>query len=69
MSILEVKKMSLCEKFQIMELIWADLRDHVDALDIPKEHKQILDSRRGRVSSGKASIQDWDQEKHSIGKP
>lgn len=59
MSILEVEK---------MELIWADLRDHVYALEIPKEHKQILDSRRERVSSGNASIQDWDQVKYSLGK-
>lgn len=69
MSISEVNNLSLREKFQVMELIWADLRDHVDKLDIPTAHKQLLDSRQERVTSGMASIQDWDQVKHSIGKP
>ncbi len=68
MSITEVQNLSLREKFQVMELIWADLRNHVDSLDMPTAHKQLLDSRQERVSSGKATIQDWEQVKDSIGK-
>ncbi|NOX99439.1 MAG: acyl-protein synthetase, partial [Verrucomicrobia bacterium] len=40
-----------------MELIWDDLRKHVDTLEMPTAHKQLLDSRQERVSSGKATIQ------------
>jgi len=69
MSIAEVHKLTLREKLQFMEAIWLDLRDHVDGLDVPKAHRDLLDSRRERVASGKASIHDWDQAKHNIGKP
>ena len=69
MSIAEVKKLTLREKIQIMEAIWIDLRQHVDGLDAPKEHRDLLDSRRNRVAAGQASIRDWDEVKHSVGKP
>lgn len=69
MSIAEVNKLTLREKLQFMEAIWNDLREHVDALDAPKAHRELLDSRRERVASGSASIRDWDQVKHTIGRP
>jgi hypothetical protein len=68
MSIAEVNKLTLREKLQIMEAIWVDLRQHVDVLDAPKEHRDLLDSRRGRVDSGQAALHDWDQVKHTIGR-
>lgn len=69
MSIAEVQKLPLREKLQIMEAIWLDLRQHVENLDAPKAHRDLLDSRRERVASGKVSIRDWDQVKHTIGRP
>ena len=69
MSIAEVNKLTLREKLQIMEAIWIDLRQHVDALDAPQEHRDLLDSRRNRVASGHAALHDWDQVKHTIGRP
>ena len=66
MSIAEVNKLTLREKLQIMEAIWIDLRQHVDALDAPPEHRDLLDSRRDRVASGQAALHDWDQVKHTI---
>ncbi|MCJ8329096.1 MAG: addiction module protein [Lentisphaeria bacterium] len=52
-----------------MEAIWLDLRDHADTCPIPAEHLEILEKRRERLSSGEASIRDWDQIKNSIGRP
>ena len=68
MSIAEVNNLTLREKLQIMEAIWIDLRQHVDALDAPQEHRDLLDSRRDRVASSQAALYDWDQVKHTIGK-
>ena len=68
MSISDVKDLSLIEKFQIMEAIWADLREHVDSSPVPQAHKDLLDARRLRVETGEASIRDWDVVKNLIGK-
>lgn len=54
-------KLSLREKLQFMVAIWEDLRRRVDAMDVPEEHRQILDERRSLVASGEAMILDWDQ--------
>lgn len=68
MSTIELSKFSLREKLQIMESIWEDLRNHVDRLEVPQSHKDILDERRRRIDSGEAKIYSWDDVKHSIGK-
>ncbi|NQZ67607.1 MAG: addiction module protein [Lentisphaeria bacterium] len=69
MTIADLQNLSLHEKLQIMEAIWLDLRDHADTCPIPAEHLEILEKRRERLSSGEASIRDWDQIKNSIGRP
>ena len=68
MTVAEIKKMSLKDKLQIMEVIWQDLRDHVDKCPISPKTRDMLDYRRERVASGKASLQDWDTVKHNIGR-
>ncbi len=67
MSISEITHLPLREKFQIMELLWADMRSSVDSAGTPKEHQELLDSRRSRVSRGEASLMDWDRVKNTIG--
>lgn len=69
MSIADVRKLPLRDKLEIMEEIWIELREHVEELDVPAAHRELLDSRRERAASGKASIRDWDQVKHTIGRP
>lgn len=68
MSTVELSQFSLREKLQIMQSIWEDLRSHVDRIEVPQSHKDILDERRRRVESGEAKLLDWDQVKHSIGR-
>lgn len=69
MSIADVRKLPLREKLEIMEEIWIELREHVEELDVPVTHRKLLDSRRERAAAGKAAIRDWDQVKHTIGRP
>ncbi len=68
MSAIELSQFSLHEKLQIMQQIWEDLSSHVDASEVPQSHRDILDERRRRVSSGEAKLLDWDQVKGTIGK-
>ena len=67
MSLAEVAELSLREKLQIMEAIWADLSARVGQFEIPPEHLELLDSRRTRVASGVSKLHDWDSVKHTIG--
>lgn len=67
MSLTEVAKLPLREKFQIMEAIWADLSQRMEEFEIPAEHKALLDARRERVASGESTLHDWDTVKNTIG--
>ena len=68
MSLAEVAKLPLREKFQIMEAIWADLSERAEQFEIPPEHEKFLDARRTRVTAGESALQDWDAVKHNIGR-
>ena len=69
MSLAEISKLSLREKFQIMESIWGDLREVADGFDTPKDHRDLLDARRQRVQSGDVRIHHWDDVKSNFGPP
>jgi hypothetical protein len=68
MSVAEVSKLPLRERFQIMAAIWADMAKVVDGLDIPEEHLELLEARRSRVENGEDKLLDWDTVKHHIGR-
>jgi putative addiction module component (TIGR02574 family) len=67
-SITEISQLSLREKFQIMELLWDDMRSSIESAETPEEHKDLLDSRRKRAASGEVSLLDWDQVKNTLGR-
>ena len=68
MSLAEVAKLPLREKFQIMEAIWADLSERMEQFEIPPEHEKLLDVRRARVAAGESTLKEWDAVKHNIGR-
>jgi len=68
MSITEISNLPLREKFQIMELLWDDMRSSVESAGTPEEHKALLDSRRKRVTDGDVPLMDWDRVKNTIGR-
>ena len=68
MNVAEVQSLPLREKFQILEVIWADLNSRIDSAPVSQSERTLLDSRIERVDSGAAAILDWDDVKHSIGK-
>lgn len=67
MSIAEVRKLPLREKFQILEVIWDDLSAHMEEIAVSPAVCELLDSRLERIANGSAEVHDWDSVKFSIG--
>ena len=68
MSLIQLSQYSLREKFQIMQSIWEEMREHAESSQVPQCHKDLLDERRRRVESGESTLLEWDDVKHTIGK-
>jgi hypothetical protein len=65
---LPLSEMTLSEKLQLMEVLWADLSRKPDALESPEWHGELLDERERRIAAGEASFSDWEQAKAEIRK-
>ena len=68
MTLAEVKAMPIGQKFQVMEVLWQDLREKFEAAPVSDEIKALLDERRERVARGEARLLDWDQVKSALGR-
>jgi putative addiction module component (TIGR02574 family) len=67
MSIAEVRKLPLREKFQILEAIWDDLSMQLEDMDVSPAVRELLDNRLERIENGAIEVHDWDTVKFSIG--
>lgn len=65
---LPLSEMSVFEKLQVMEAIWDDLSRHSDELDSPEWHRDVLEERERRITSGESQFSDWEQAKADIRK-
>ncbi len=57
---LPLAEMSVDDKLQAMELLWADLSQNPEQVASPAWHGEVLRSRREQVRQGMASFQGWD---------
>ena len=67
MSIAELRKPPLREKFQILEVIWDDLSARMEEMAVSPAVRELLDSRLERIANGSTEVHDWDSVKVSIG--
>jgi len=58
--VLPLETMTLAEKLEAMELLWADLSRQPAALPSPQWHREVLQERRRRVAEGTLKFLDWD---------
>lgn len=65
---LPVSQLSLAQKLDLMETLWAELSRDEKALESPAWHKTVLKDREEAFATGKATISDWDQAKKRIKK-
>ena len=57
---LPLEKMTLADKLEAMELLWADISRRPAELPSPDWHKDVLVERRRLVAEGKLKFLDWD---------
>lgn len=56
---LPLEKMTLAEKLEAMELLWADISRQPADLPSPAWHRDVLNERRRAVAEGKLKFLDW----------
>jgi hypothetical protein len=57
---LPLDNMTLADKLEAMEVLWADISRRPADLPSPDRHKEVLDQRRRLVAEGKLKFLDWD---------
>ena len=67
MSIVEIQRLPLSEKLQIMEAIWEELCAHSESVPMPEWHRELLDARQQALEAGQEEILDWDAIKNTLG--
>jgi len=57
---LPLDQMTLADKLETMERLWADLSSAPAAVPSPAWHRDILAQRKRLVAEGKVTFLDWD---------
>lgn len=65
-TLLPLDKMTLAQKLQVMEEIWADLRKNEDNIPVPEWHKELLAEREQKIAAGQAKFTDWETVKRRL---
>jgi hypothetical protein len=63
---LPLTQMSLAEKLEAMETLWADLCCNAPEWAAPEWHAQILEERERRLVSGEEEVLDWEEAKRRL---
>ena len=63
---LPLQDMSLSDKLQVMETLWADLSKQKSGYTPPDWHGEILEERKKRVKNEDISFTDWEVAKEEI---
>jgi hypothetical protein len=58
--------MSVPEKLDVIERVWASLRDRDEVLESPAWHKGLLAERKKLHADGKAGFSPWSEAKNRI---
>jgi putative addiction module component (TIGR02574 family) len=65
---LPISDLSLAQKLDLMEALWADLSRDDKNLESPAWHQEVLEDRRKAFEAGKISASDWEEAKKRIRK-
>ena len=64
--ILPLDTMTVAEKLEIIDTVWADLRKNESEIPVPGWHREILASRRRAFERGEIGYTDWETAKKEI---
>ena len=65
---LPVDRLSVAQKLDLMENLWADLTRDEKKLESPAWHKAVLRDREEAFAAGKVIASDWEKAKKRIKK-
>jgi putative addiction module component (TIGR02574 family) len=65
---LPLSKLSLAQKLELMEDLWADLTRDEKKVKSPAWHEAVLRDREEAFATGKVFVSDWEQAKKRIKK-
>ena len=57
----KLQQLSKEEKIEVVQMLWDDIARNQNQVDIPEEHKRILDQRLEKMQEGKAKFKSWDE--------
>lgn len=63
-----LSELSLSEKLDLMESLWADLTKDEKAFKSPAWHETVLKDREEAFAAGKVTASDWEEAKKRIQK-
>lgn len=64
--VLPLESMSVAEKLEVIDRVWADLRKNPSEIPVPDWHREILASRRKAFERGEIGYTDWETAKKEI---
>ena len=65
---LPLSELSIAQKLDLMEKLWADLTQDEKKLKSPAWHESVLKDREEAYEAGRISVSDWEQTKKRIKK-
>ncbi|MFA4837224.1 MAG: addiction module protein [Dehalococcoidia bacterium] len=65
---LPLSQLTLPQKLDLLEAIWADLSRDEDKLESPAWHEAVLKDREKAFKVGKVTVSDWGEAKERIRK-
>lgn len=63
---LPLDSMSVPEKLQVLEQVWASLCSDPSDVSSPDWHAKVLEARSRRLSSGEATVSSWIEAKQRL---
>lgn len=63
---LPLEEMTIEEKLQVMEALWADLTKNPEDFPSPAWHREVLDERERKVRDGEEQYVDWETAKKQL---
>lgn len=64
--VLPLDKMSVEEKLRILERLWEDLARTPAAIPSPNWHRDVLEARQKRASTGQEQFIPWEKAKEGL---
>lgn len=56
-----LQKLTWAEKFDMIQFLWNEIASENEKLDIPEDHRIILQQRLDRIERGEATFKSWDE--------